>query len=92
MGAGLSDRRLDGADTILEGKRFRLFLEEEMLPEPRPGLWIDEKRRIGVVAGRCHNRPRGTSATQSLYRHGGLTLMEALTPWLLLGPVEGGRT
>ncbi|MBI4455134.1 MAG: hypothetical protein HY644_04460 [Acidobacteria bacterium] len=92
LGAGLSDRRLDGSDTILEGKRFREFAEEETLPEPGPGLWVDERRRIGILAGRCHNHAKGTSAIQSLYRHGGLTLMEVLTPCLLLGPVEGGQT
>lgn len=92
LGAGLSDRRLDGSDMALEGKRFRVFLEEEPLPEPGPGLWVDEARRVGIIAGRCHNRPKGTSATQSLYRHGGLTLMEMLTPWMVLGPVEGGAT
>jgi hypothetical protein len=92
LGAGLSDRRLDGCDSALEGKRFREFSKEETLPEPGSGLWVDHDRRIAVLAGRCHNRPKGTSATQSLYRHGGLTLMEVLTPWLILGPVKGDRT
>ena len=32
-------------------------------------------------------RPQAPSASQSVYRHGGLTLMEMLTPWLVFGPI-----
>ena len=39
-----------------------------------------------MLAGRCHNRPQAPSASRSWYRHGGLTLMEMLTPWLVLEP------
>ena len=40
------------------------------------------------IAGRVHNRPQAPSPSSSLYRHGGLSLMEMLTPWLVLGPKE----
>jgi hypothetical protein len=39
-------------------------------------------------AGRGHNRPQAPSPSISLYQHAGLSLMEMLTPWLVLGPKE----
>lgn len=85
--SGFSDTRLKNLDRVLNGKRFRFFEKNEAMPERAPGLWLDEARRLTVLAGRGHNRPQGPSASQSVYRHGGLTLMEMLTPWLVLGPV-----
>ena len=88
LGTGLSDPGLNGVDTPLDGKRFREFSREEQLPARGRGLWVDPARRLAVVAGRVHNRPRAPSPSQSIYRHGGLSLMEMLTPWLVLGPKE----
>jgi hypothetical protein len=85
--SGFSDTRLKSADRPLNGKRFRFFSPEEALPENVPGLRVDEPRRLAILAGRAHNRPQGPSASQSVYRHGGLSIMEMLTPWLVLGPV-----
>lgn len=85
--SGFSDTRLKNLDRPLNGKRFRFYEENEALPERAPGLWLDESRRLAVLAGRGHNRPQAPSASQSVYRHGGLTLMEMFTPWLVLGPV-----
>jgi len=87
LGSGLSDPGLKGADRVLEGKRFRFFEPTESLPTSGNGLWVDASRRLAVLAGRGHNRFQGPGA-QSVYRHGGLTLMEMLTPWLVLGPVH----
>lgn len=88
LGPGLSDRNLDGKDRPLKGKRFRQFLEDEPLPEYDTDLFVDQERRLAVIKGRCHNRPQAPSSNQSLYRHEGISLMEVLTPWLVLGPVE----
>ncbi|MBI4523255.1 MAG: hypothetical protein HY695_05510 [Deltaproteobacteria bacterium] len=88
LGPGLSEPRLNGVDRPLEGRRYREFSSAEELPEKRPGLWIDPARRLAVIAGRVHNRPQATSPSNSIYRHGGLSLMEMLTPWLVLGPKE----
>lgn len=90
LGQGLSEPKLNGVDTPLDGKRFREFAPAETLPEKRPGLWVDPARRLAVVTGRVHNRPQAPSPSNSLYRHGGLSLMEMLTPWLVLGPKEAG--
>jgi hypothetical protein len=88
LGTGLSDPGLNGVDRPLDGKRFREFTLEEQLPARGPGLRVDPARRLAVLAGRVHNRPKAPSPSQSLYRHGGLSLMEMLTPWLVLGPKE----
>lgn len=88
LGQGLSEPRLNGVDRPLEGKRFREFSTTEDLPAKRPGLWIDPARRLAVIAGRVHDRPQAPSPSNSLYRHGGLSLTEMLTPWLVLGPKE----
>lgn len=85
--SGFSDTRLKNADRVLAGKRFRFFAENEPLPEPVPGLHVDESRRLAILMGRAHNRPQAPSASRSVYRHGGLSLMEMLTPWLVLGPM-----
>ena len=37
-----------------------------------------------MPASGCHNRLTGPSAYRSVYRHGGLTLMEMLTPRVVL--------
>jgi hypothetical protein len=85
--SGFSDTRFKNLDRVLNGKRFRFHEQTEALPERAPGLWLDESRRLTILACRGHNRPQAPSASQSVYRHGGLTLMEMLTPWLVLGPV-----
>lgn len=85
--SGFSDSRLKNLDRVLNGKRFKFFAPGEPLPQATPGLWVEEARRLAILAGRAHNRPQAPSASQSVYRHGGLSLMETLTPWLVLGPV-----
>ncbi len=88
FGPGLSDRNLDRSDRPLKGKRFAEFPAEEPLPGEEPGLFINQGKRLAVIKGRYHNKPQAPNPSQSLYRHGGLSLMEVLTPWLLLGPME----
>jgi len=73
---------------MLRSLSRRFVRGHEELPEKRPGLWVDPARRLAVVAGRVHNRPQAPSPSNSMYRHGGLSLMEMLTPWLVLGPKE----
>ena len=88
FGPGLSDRNLDRPDRPLKGKRFYEFPADEPMPQEDAGLYIDQNRRLAAVKGRYHNRPQGPHPAQSLYRHGGVSLMEVLTPWLILGPME----
>ena len=86
--SGFSDPNLKGVDKALNGKRLCFFEEGEELPAPAPGLWIDRNRRFAIIAGRAHNRPQAPSASQSVYRHGGLSIMETITPWIVLGPAK----
>lgn len=88
LGQGLSEPTLNEVDKLLDGKRFREFAAHESLLERRRGLWVDPARRLAVLAGRVHNRPQAPSPSNSLYRHGGVSLMEMLTPWLMLGPKD----
>ena len=67
-------------DRPLDGKRFRAYRDDETLP------WVEPQRRLDVLTGRCHNRAQAPSASRSVYRHGGMTLMEMLPPWLVLEP------
>ena len=86
LGTGLSDPSLKDVDSPLDGRRFRTYRDDETLPEPRSGLWVDIQRRLAVLTDRCHNRPQAPSASRAVCRHGGLTLMEMLTLWLALEP------
>ena len=36
----------------------RFFEPNETLPARRPGLWVDQARRLAVLAGRVHKRPQ----------------------------------
>lgn len=38
---------------------------------------------LAMIKGRIKNRPKGQSANK-VFRHGGLSLMEVLTPWLVI--------
>lgn len=87
LGPGLSDPGLKDVGRALEGKRYRFYGPTEQLPKAGDGLWVDPAKRLAVIAGRGHNRIQGPGA-QSVYRHGALTLMEMLTPWIVLGPVN----
>lgn len=44
---------------------------------------IDENRGVAIIKGRVKTRSTGEAATR-LYKHGGLSLMEMLTPWIVL--------
>jgi hypothetical protein len=65
-----------------------MFLEEGT-PEPtHPDLAIrqtPDAGRVAVIRGRVQTHPPGDAANK-LYKHGGLSLMEMLTPWIVLEP------
>lgn len=48
-----------------------------------PDLAVFPHRRVAMVRGRVQTHPPGPAATR-LYKHGGLSLMEMLTPWIVL--------
>jgi hypothetical protein len=84
FGAGLaSHRSADAALALLQHDRSKWFADSERLPDPQPDLQVFAERRLAMLRGRIKNRPKGPAGNR-LYRHGGLSLMEMLLPWLVL--------
>ncbi|MDQ1240372.1 MAG: hypothetical protein QG577_2558, partial [Thermodesulfobacteriota bacterium] len=46
-------------------------------------VYVDEACRVAVLKGRVKTRSTGDAGTK-LYKHGGLSVMEMLTPWIEL--------
>lgn len=56
-------------------------LEEEAVPFESDDVFV--ARNYAMVKGRVQTRSTGQAATR-LYKHGGMSLMECFTPWLVL--------
>ncbi|MBK6914963.1 MAG: hypothetical protein IPH11_15380 [Ignavibacteriales bacterium] len=78
-----SQSKGDMALRFLNQERFRYYSEDEEIPLNNSELKIISNRRLGILKGRIKNRPKGQSANK-VFRHGGLSLMEVLTPWLII--------
>lgn len=78
-----SQSKGDTALRFLNQERFRYYSEDEEIPQNNSELKIISNRRLGIIKGRIKNRPKGHSANK-VFRHGGLSLMEVLTPWLII--------
>lgn len=85
LGAGFESTRPNDPCALLDQNRFKFFPEGETMPRPEdePGLQIFPEKRLAMIRGRLKNRPQGHGAAR-IYRHGGLSLMEMLTPWIVL--------
>lgn len=83
FGAGMESNHLQDASRVLGQDRYKFFGEHEELPKDIQGLQIIPERRLAMLRGRIKNRPMGQSANNA-YRHGGMSLMEMLTPWLVI--------
>lgn len=66
----------------LGGDRFARLSEKPSPPEHR-GLAVFADRGFAVLRGRVQTHPTGDAARR-LYKHGGLSLMEMLVPWIVL--------
>ena len=66
----------------LGGDRCAELSKHPNPPEHR-GLAVFPDRDVAMIRGRIQTHPRGEPA-RKLYKHGGLSLMEMLTPWVLL--------
>lgn len=86
FGPGLSFPRsrdyLRELGQYLGGERYRYFDENEKPPD-HPDLAIIQEKRIAILRGRVQHHPPGPGASK-LYKHGGLSLMEMLVPWIVL--------
>ena len=74
-----------GKDALnfLEQERFKYYNAEEDVPENLSGLQFVPDRNLAMLRGRIKNHPKGHAAKR-VFRHGGLSLMEMLTPWLVI--------
>jgi hypothetical protein len=85
FGAGFDSTRPNDVCALLEQDRFKVFGADEKMPNraDEPGLQVFDEMRLAMLRGRIKNRPKGPSANK-VYRHGGLSLMEMLTPRIVL--------
>jgi hypothetical protein len=58
-------------------------LAERPDPPVHRGVAVLRDRGVAMIRGRVQTHPRG-DASRKLYRHGGLSLMEMLVPWIVL--------
>lgn len=58
-------------------------LDERPNPPDHRGVHVLDDRGIVMIRGRVQTHPRGEGA-RKLYKHGGMSLMEMLVPWLVL--------
>ncbi|MGC8989028.1 MAG: hypothetical protein ACP5MD_02800 [Verrucomicrobiia bacterium] len=63
-------------------ERFRRYSAQET-PPTQPDLLKLPNRGVAVIRGRVQTHPPGAAGSK-LYKHGGLSLMETLTPWIVL--------
>jgi hypothetical protein len=86
FGAGLSfprsNAQLRPLTQYLGGERFKRLSESETCPVDSPDLAVYPDRKVAVLRGRVQTHPPGPSASK-LYKHGGLSIMEMLTPWVV---------
>lgn len=65
------------------GNDRNVSLEEKPQPPVSDDLFIVQSQNVVMVKGRVRTRSTGEAASK-LYRHGGLSLMEMVTPWIEL--------
>lgn len=78
-----SNQELRPLTQYLGGERFKRLGDGELTPTDSPDLAIYPERGVAVLRGRVQTHPPGPSAGK-LYKHGGLSIMEMLTPWVIL--------
>jgi len=60
-----------------------VLMEGKAAPPISDDICVDQARQIALLKGRIKTRATGDAASK-LYKHGGLSLMEMLTPWIEL--------
>jgi len=78
-----SELKPDKALDTLKNDRFRIFENDEEMPSECAELQIFSQKRVAMLRGRIKNRPQGPSSNK-IFRHGGMSLMEMLTPYVEL--------
>jgi hypothetical protein len=77
-----SGEKGEAALQFLEQNRSIFYNPAIQIPD-LPELQIVADMNLAMIRGRIKNRPKGSSANK-VFRHGGLSLMEILTPFILL--------
>jgi len=67
---------------FLEQNRFRFYNQEEIPPQVSE-LQIIPDKNLAMIRGRIMNRLQGPAASK-VFRHGGLSLMEMLCPYIVI--------
>jgi len=83
FGQGMESKNDEAPARLLNQGRNKYFSEAERWPGEQTGLKLFPQQRLAMLCGRIKNRPQGPAAAHA-YRHGGLSLMEVLTPWLII--------
>lgn len=65
------------------GNNRNILLSVNPEPPVSADLIVDEKNEVVMLKGRVKTRSTGEAASR-LYKHGGLSFMEMLTPWIVL--------
>ena len=74
-----SELKPDKSLEVLKNDRYRIIDENADIPMGHNALQIISHRRVAMLRGRIKNRPQGPNANK-IFRHGGMSLMEMLTP------------
>ncbi len=65
------------------GNERNVSLEEKPDTPVNDDIYISESQKVAMVKGRVRTKATGDAA-RKLYKHGGLSLMEMITPWIEL--------
>ncbi len=63
------------------GNERWISLEKKPSPPASDDLYIDPLRKVAMIKGRVKTKSTGEAASR-LYKHGGLSLMEMIVPWI----------
>lgn len=78
-----SNAELKPLSEYLGGERYKRLSDDGLSPPIHDDLLTFPNRKIAVIKGRVQTHPPGKSAGM-LYKHGGLSIMEMLVPWIEL--------
>lgn len=78
-----SSQEIQKLNEYFGNDRYACLREKSNLPLS-DDIVRDNNKQLAMIKGRVKTRSTGDAATR-LYKHGGLSLMEMLTPWIILG-------
>lgn len=82
MNAPRSNSTVRPLTSYLGGERAKR-ISATGVPPAHPDLIVMLERDVAIIRGRVQTHPPG-AASNKIYKHGGLSLMEMLTPWIVL--------